>query len=377
MPSVLEVNEISELAAYQLLWNALLRQTPDPTFFQSFDWLSVNWRHSGGRQRLRVLIVSAGGRPIGILPLVVRTESTRVGPVRVLTYPLDDWGTFFGPVGPNPTATLLAGLGHVRRTRRDWDLLDLRWVDFQGRDRGRTRRAMEAARYRPHGRVWSRGAIVDMSDTWEAYWESRPAKWRQNVGRLRRRLAEHGEVTFVRYRPEGAAYGEAEPRWDLYDACVEVARRSWQAGSTSGNTLCHPSVAAYLRDAHAVAARAGSLDLNLLLVDAQPVAFAYNYHYDGHVYGLRRGFDPQWAASGPGNVLQAMILEDGFRRGDRRYDLGTGSLSCKRPWQTSAVASYRYTHFPRTAPRAQLLRLKRWFQDRFARNDDAAAVKPA
>ncbi len=377
MPGVHEVNDIHELAGYRLLWSSLLPQTQGATFFQSLDWLEVYWRHHGGGQRLRTLIVSSGDRPIGILPLVVRTERTRVGPVRVLTYPLHDWGTFYGPIGPNPTATLLVGLQHVRRTRRDWDLLDLRWVDAMGRDLGRTRRAMQAAGFRPRQQAWARAAVIEMTGSWDGYWKSRPKRWRHNVRRLQRRLADRGEVTYLRYRPEGDAYGDGDPRWELYDACVRAARRSWQASSTTGTTLSHRCVASYLRDTHAAAARTGALDLNLLTVDGKPVAFAYNYHYHGSVYGLRMGFDPGLAAFGPEAVLGRMILEDSFRRGDHYYDMGAGSLQGKGPWQTSLATSYRYTHFPLAAPRAQLLRLKRWLQDRFYGTDEVAMSRSA
>ena len=145
MPSVEEINDIRDLAGYRLLWNSLLPQTGNATFFHSLDWLGVYWKHYGGNQKLRTLIVSAADRPIGIVPLVIRREQTRVGPVRTLTFPLHNWGTFYGPLGPNPTATLLAGLNHVRQTRRDWDLFDLRWVDKVGYDFGRTQRVMEFA----------------------------------------------------------------------------------------------------------------------------------------------------------------------------------------------------------------------------------------
>ena len=158
---VLEINDIDQLAGYRLLWNALLGQNRDATFFHSFDWLETYWRHFGHDQKLRVLIVLEDDKPIGILPLVVRTESTRVGPVRVLTYPLHDWGTFYGPIGPNPTATLKAGLDYVDQTERDWDLVDIRWVDADNRDRQRTPTAMRAAGFSPRQQPWAQSAIVD------------------------------------------------------------------------------------------------------------------------------------------------------------------------------------------------------------------------
>ena len=117
-------------------------------------------------------------------------------------------------------------------------------------------------------------------------------------------------------------------------------------------------------DTHEAAARTGSVDMNLLFMDDRPIAFVYNYVVDGRVYGLCKGFDPEFSAVRPGLWLDARMVEDGFRRGDRCYDLGVGSLEVKRPWQTSVAASYRFTHFPATVSRVQLLRLKRWLTGR-------------
>ncbi|MBN2474338.1 MAG: GNAT family N-acetyltransferase [Pirellulales bacterium] len=372
-----EVNDIYELAGYRLHWSSLLPQTPNATFFQSLDWLETYWRHFGGNERLRVLVVSSDARPVGILPLVVRTETTRVGPVRVLTYPLHDWGTFYAPIGPNPTATLTAGLRHIRQSRRDFDLFDLRWVDLDGCDRRRTERAMRRAGFDPRKQAWNRAPQVDLSGDWDEYWDSRSKKWRHNVCRLQRRLDEQGDVRHLRYRPRSAAEGGGDPRWDLYEACLRVAERSWQSSASNGTTLCDASVRDYLRDTHAAAARSGSLDLNLLLLGGRPIAFAYNYHYRGHVCELRKGFDPEFAKLRPGVALTRLMLEDSFQRADRCHDMGSGSLAVKRPWQTSIATSYRYTHFPLFVPRVQLLRMKRWLQDRVYGEESIACAQTA
>ena len=86
--------------------------------------------------------------------------------------------------------------------------------------------------------------------------------------------------------------------------------------------------------------------MNLLLLDGRPVAFAYNYVYQGSIYGLRKGFDPEFAAVRPGLVLDRMMVEDDFRRGDQLHDLGVGSLAIKRPWQTAVATSYRCHALP-------------------------------
>lgn len=360
---ITEINDAAQLESYRLLWKALLAQTRGATYFHSLDWLQSYWRHFGQEQTLRVLIVQSADEAVGIVPLVVRRERSRFGLVRVLTYPLDHWGVFYGPVGPHPAAALTASLQYVRACPRDWDVLSLRFVHRTGTDRGRTPRALRFVGWSPVEETDQQAPAVSFAGSWNAYWAARDGRWRSNVLRSERRLAEDGQVAYLRYRPEGIAYGDADPRWDLFDACTGVARSSWQAARTDGTTLSHAAIEPYLRDAHQAAARSGGLDLNLLLVAGRPAAFAYNYHHDGHVYGLRMGYNPAVSRHGSGTVLMRRMIEDGFARGDHTFDLGPGALDCKRPWQTSLETSYRYTYFaPGTRARALKLksRLKRW-----------------
>ncbi len=363
---VRELNTIDEIRAHRPIWNALLAETPNATFFQSADWLEVYWKHYGQDQRLRVLVVYGDRRAVGILPLVVRTEQTKVGRLRFLTYPLDYWGSFYGPIGPMPEATLQAGLRHVRSTKRDFDALELRWVGPGEDDRRRAVAALRSVRCQACETTLDQTAFVrlagdDFSGTWEDYLASRTSKWRNNFKRWQRRLAARGEVTYQRYRPRGVAHGDGDPRWDLFDACLTVAENSWQGQTGSGTTLSDTAVRPFLKDAHEAAAKAGALDLNLLALDERPIAFVYNYCHRGQLFGLRVGFDAEASRDGAGNLLYARVIEDSFRRGDRLYDLGPGSIEAKRQLQTGIRPILRYSHFPLLSVRSQMLRLKRHY----------------
>lgn len=361
MITIREINNLAELAEIRSLWQELLALTPGASFFQSLEWLETYWQHFGEGKQLRVLVVSFNGKPIGILPLVVRTQRRVLGSMRVLGYPLDDWGSFYGPIGIDPAAVLLAGAEHVRNARRDWDLFELAWVDARGLDGGRTRRSLAEAGLKTSIDRGPLSSLVELNAyrDWESYWQSRTSRWRNNVRRSERKLGERGAVRYVRYRPDASGDEPADPRWDWYEACETIARSSWQGASQTGTTLTHEAIRPFLRDCHLRAVEAGALDLNLLLVDEQPVAFNYAYHYRGYVFGLRTGFDGSMAADGAGTVLQQRMIEDCFARRDRTYDLGPGYLDCKRYWRTNARASYRYTYFPSADPFAQLVRAKR------------------
>ncbi|MFV2067142.1 MAG: GNAT family N-acetyltransferase, partial [Pirellulales bacterium] len=215
MAEIIEINDIAQLDQYQLAWTQLLLETPRASFFQTLDWLRIYWKHFGDRQRLRVLIALVGGTPIGIVPLCVRPESYRIGKLRVLTYPLHDWGTYFGPIGPQGAATLLLAMRHLRSSVRDWDLLDLRWTNKRDTDRGRTPRALSAVGWRADEGEWATTAVIDLSGSWDDYLAGRSQKWRANRRSQQRSLERQGCVEYERYRPQGAVWGEDEPRWNL------------------------------------------------------------------------------------------------------------------------------------------------------------------
>ena len=301
----------------------------------------------------------SGSNPVGILPLTVRREVTRIGQVRVLTYPLHDWGTFYGPVGPNPTATLSLAMQYLRDARRDWDLLDLRWVNRDEHDQLRTQWAMEHAGFAVASRTWQTTSIVDVSQGWDHYWSSRNAKFRHNVQRNDRRLGKCGKIQLIRHRPLSTTNGDGDPNWDMYNTCVDIAARSWQGSSTDGTTLSTESVRHFFRETHQQAAKNGMVDMNVLEVDKKPVAFSYNYHCQGQLIGMRIGYDPDYGKHGAGNVMYAHLFRDSAERGDSEFDLGIGSLDIKKHWCTRRADSYRYTHYA-PAARAQLLRLKHW-----------------
>ncbi len=374
MFQVREISQIDELKELRTAWATLLRRTAGASFFQSLEWLETYGRHFGNEMAFRVLVVGDPRRPEGILPLVVYPERTRIGWLRVLSYPLHDWGSFYGPIGPDPAGTLQAGLRHIRRSVRDWDFMELRWCGAPGTDLRHCDDAMQAAGFQSQATIWDRTAMVDLRGDWASYFAGRPSSFRNNFRRRQKHLAAMGNLRFERYRPRGETHDDADPRWDLYDACERLAGRSWQALSTEGTTLSSDSIRPFLREAHAEAVRLGAVDMNLLWLNDRPTAFAYNYHWQGYVSGLRVGFDPEFTQEGVGGLLWAMSIRDSFERGDRIYDLGAGSLEVKRHYRTDVLPIFRFGHYPTMSPRTQLLRLRRWAQGHLLGEDAALAL---
>jgi CelD/BcsL family acetyltransferase involved in cellulose biosynthesis len=372
MVEIVEVNDIEQLAQYRLLWNSLFAGTPNASFFLTFDWLDTYWRHFGHDQKLRVLIVYAAGAPIGILPLCVRSERYRVGRVRVLTYPLDNWSTWYGPIGPNPASTMLAAMQHIRRTPRDWDMIELRWVADEGMQGGKSARAMRVANLFSEKQQYQWTSLVDLPATFDEFLAGKSQSLRRQFRRTLRDLFNEGRAEYIRHRPLPAAEGDGERRWDLYAMCEAVAQASWQSHVVHGNTLTHERVRDYFHAAHVAAARLGMVDVNVLTFEGRPAAFLYGYHCNGNVTALRTGYDAS-ISGGIGSALMLRTIEDSCARGDRTIDFGPGEREHKRRLRTRTESTFRLTYTPIDSWRSQAVRLTRWAKQRLSRPAAAAS----
>jgi CelD/BcsL family acetyltransferase involved in cellulose biosynthesis len=365
---------LEELSQYRLLWNSLFQTTPNASFFHTLEWLEAYWRHLGGDQKLKVLIAYAAGEPIGILPLCVRTEQYRLNRVRVLTYPLDDCGTWYGPIGPNPAATLMAAMQHLRRTPRDWDMIELRWVADDGLQGGRTARAMRVAGLLSEKREYQVTSIVEVPQSWDDFLASKSRSLRHQFRRQLRHAFDEQRAEYVRYRPAPERDGDGDPHWDLYAMCETTAAASWQADVNTGNTLCHERVRGFYRAAHAAAARLGMVDVNILLLDGRPAAFIYGYHCHGRVFLMRTGFDPSFGEHGFGAALALRTIQDSISRGDQLIDFGQGEREHKRRLRTRTESTYQLTYTPLGSWRSQTVRWTRWAKQHWPRRTATAGT---
>ena len=281
-------------------------------------------------------------------------------------------------------------------SRMTFDLVELRWIDHGRGDDDRTARAMQLAGLPSVSGTWNEAFVLRAPDsvsgasageTWHA---GLPRKFRAHLRRMEKRADEAGGFRRVTWRPRGSAYGEANARLDLYDDCVAVAERSWQADPDRGVTLCTPATAPFLRDVHVAAARSGAVQIDLVYLRERPacererpIAFAYGYTWNGSYFGLRNGFDPAFSEFAPGAVVTVQAIERALNAGDTTIDLGPGSGAYKQTFGALPCPIGCRTHFPPYSLKAQLLRGKRWLRPSvLGRYDDArpkgeASAQPA
>lgn len=355
MFSVAEVNEPRQLASFSLTWQTLWDRTPQRSFFQTRDWLECYWRHFGDARTLRVLLVLSATRPIGIVPLVVKQVATSLGTLRLLTYPLDGWGPFFGPVGSDPTATLFGALKHLAETPRDWDLIDLRGVDEERLDKGRTANAFHLAGFPVTQRPWEQNLEVAMAD------------WSTGDQFLLRRRVKDAEKQLWRR-------GGWEFRRSRTTECDPLRAAECRALFENSRNLLNPSD--WLSDVFEAALCSGTADVCQLLVGGQLAAAAFNVAAGETAQPVVIHVAPEFGAAAQAVFLGRMFF-DGLDRGDTTYQFSRRTSFWAEDWLPTVCPSVRFTHFAGYRPRAQLLRLnelrKRWWHGTAAPRSAATA----
>jgi len=377
MITVAEINDIDRLDHFRLTWRALLGKTKGATFAHSPEWLEQYWSHFGKDLKLRVLLVTLRNKIIGIVPLVVKPVSTPLGTLRVLTYPLDSWGTFYGQIGGNPAATMVSALRHIRSSRRDWDLIDLRYIDQEGHDHRRTSNALKSVGYQGSPAVWRQLSMVNTSDTsWIEYLASRSPETRRRIEEADKLTANGGHVSFYRSRLEDPLAPGWNPRWDLWS---QFERMNFQSGNNTliaGGEYSLKRKLAFLRDIHGPAARSGMARIDALFVNHNVIAFAYGLQHAAGTDYLALGHAPAAAPETITTLISEMIQQS-IQDGEQALNLGLIGLPSVSIWRNEIQNSYRCSHFPISVPRAQLLRLNRWMQQPAPQRKISVKPRPA
>jgi hypothetical protein len=284
---------------------------------------------------------------VGIVPLVVEHRSTRLGPVRVLRYPVPDWATVLGPIGPNPTATLAVAMRHLQQTPRDWDVIDLRGIDLRGGDFRRTEAALDRVGLHPRKTTWHAIGVVDLTD------DAQPrSNWHRRRRSARGTLDALPPLEFERYRPDGSAHGDDDPAWEMVERGLSMPRRIGPSGRGQSGSLD-------IRPFHQAAIDAGGAEMAVLRAGNQPVAWWYGYHCAGRIDAVALGWDDRLGGDAPAVTLLDRLIADSRRLGDRSIMFGPGWPGWVAEACTTVRPTFRYTHFPMAA-RSQLARFGRW-----------------
>lgn len=319
-------------------WGKLVEETDDSNVFQSFEYLWSWWKYCGIWNDLRIIVIRRSDAIIGVVPLMREQFEILGRPVNKLLFigapmEINRPKLLFG----QESATCLpAFLAYLDNCADDWDIID---IDEQLHND-------DTEAIRKHFR--SGGYLVAESETlcpyikvdssWQHFFDTRSRRMRSNIRRLRRRLAELGDVKVRRVVTQSELDAAMEQH-------CNIEARSWKAQkkidlkSSASNYFFYTSIAT-------IFGARGEFELRMLECSGTVVASTFGIRNNGVFQSLRIAHDSQYNKYSPGTVLESYELEELFDGGIQCYEFIGSFLANKLRWtetvyKTSNIHVYR------------------------------------
>jgi CelD/BcsL family acetyltransferase involved in cellulose biosynthesis len=312
-------------------WDLLAERLSAPPFLRP-GWFGA-WHDAYGEGELRILSVRRGDELAGVMPVEIKGSAT-LSPTNTHT-PL------YGPLadGPELEGALVRELLATAAGRIELAYADpaARWFSLlrdalPGQKRSERRSVMVETVTRP--------PYVSTAGGWDAYRAQRSRKFLKEVARLRRRLAEHGAVEFDVHSTVAGVDA-------ALDEFVALESSGWKA--REGTAIASREASGrFYRNLARWAAERGWLRLAFLRLDGRAIAAELDIACAGALYSLKSGFEPEYRAFGPGQLLTHDCVKLAFDDGLASYEfLGTDE-PYKMSWTASTRERVRLRSFPRT-----------------------------
>lgn len=345
--AALEVRDLVDRETFVAIeeeWNACVEANrPEP--FCRHEYIRSFLANFVPSAPIKVVTVrDAGGGLVVALPLVAGRGSICGIGVRELASPTNVHSLRFDLVGDAGPMAADAVFRHLAADG-SWDVLRITDVPERGRA-WQIYRSARAAGF-PVG-AWEsqRSPYIALPSSYDELSQGLRAKFRANLRRRRRRLAEKGEVSVERVA--GDALSESR-----LEECLVLERSGWKGAQGSAVSQSTATYGFHLELLRTAAFRE-NLSLFTLKLAGTPVAFQYGITSHG-VYSLvLTGYDERFGEFSPGHLLTEEVLKDCVSRGLREFDF----LGCDLPWKlewTSTVRPHHWLFVFRDSPLGHIL----------------------
>ncbi|HBR14259.1 MAG TPA: hypothetical protein DD723_01795 [Candidatus Omnitrophica bacterium] len=298
-------------------WNAVLAKSGINNPFLSHEWLSAWWKGYGHDKELFIVSFKDGERFIGFVPLMkYGTKLTGIS-IQAVGFLSNHW-TRMDFILCDKRQECLSLLCDLIKESREAFLLAQ--MDTLGENFSQFIELLKKncvafhETPKPH-------AFIPLSGSWEDYFNSQSKNFRMDARRKLKRLSQEGEVTLRRSAP-----GDA----NIIDKLKTVATNSWQANDHV-NIISSVEGEQFYTEAVRELSAKGCLDISILYAGERPAAYMVGLKYHETYFAFDTAYDKTFHPYSPGLILHNLLIEQLYKDGIRRLDLGY-TASYKKRW---------------------------------------------
>ncbi len=360
MSNEIDIRHIQSLEEFEALrgqWDQLLKERPRKTAFLTWEWLSAWWKHYQENRELWLITAWVGDELVGAAPLMktrMWKNGLRFRLLHSLGSPNCDESDFLAGGGDMKIVKALCDYLYEQHTQ--WDALELN--EFESKSV--TCRFIQdyfintgcviqtKTNYHYH---------IPIQNSWEIYWKKLSKNLRHSIERRLRRAQENHQLDFKYMKG-------SELTWNDFETLFEVSRKGnfpekYQSQPERG---FHHELLDRMRDHNWI-------EIALLYLDGQAIAFEYGFNLDGRFEDWRTGFDLNHAELAGGTLLIYFLLKQLYLEEQNDLDFLRGEYDFKEKWlpERREFVELRIVQPHRLSARLALIwmpNLWHWFKDK-------------
>lgn len=316
---VYEINDFEQFKEIEFEWNELLADTNYNVPFLRHEWFVNWWNHFGAGHQLVIIAARQAGKLVFAMPLMEKHLFLFGSRFVVLQSQTNSHSFRYAfLLKQGATGILEKVWDYLRKRPRPWHLLIMQEMPVDAVSHDSLLQA--ADQHSHHIGLWSKGMspYLALDGDWNSYLASLNKKFRSNLKRRRKKLAEVGAVSF-----DCQTFGDQVD--NVLRQGLALEQKGWK-GENGSAIACSPKLVSFYSNLARISAEKGWLRLSTLNIDQAPIAFDFGLEYNSQRFCMKIAYDPEHHKSSPGQLLAADILTYCFEHNLREVDfLGTAT----------------------------------------------------
>ncbi|MBU4312572.1 MAG: GNAT family N-acetyltransferase [Candidatus Omnitrophica bacterium] len=328
MIRIKELSSYEEFRGMKEAWGDLITRSKADNVFLTYDWMNSYIKNCCNGNRLIILTVFDDDAMVGIAPLMVRRHGVMGLYARSVCFigtTASDRMDFILD-GPREKCVLsimdyLIGIG------RDWDFLDFHEIVRFSGTAETIKKWVKLRDLKSVSGPWDRSFFIKLNDNVDFILKKVSKKFHRKTKKLNKEV--RANLEFRRYRHN-------EVKEALLDEIQFIASRSWKGTGHKSVFLKH-GIRDFHKDIFLGFANSGCLDISILKMGDTPIAYIYNFLYNGRLSNYSIEFDSRYSHMSPGTMLMLWSIENAISKGIKEIDFGRG----EEEWKTRLTQDFR------------------------------------
>jgi CelD/BcsL family acetyltransferase involved in cellulose biosynthesis len=329
--TVAVVNDWQELELLREEWTGVLAQNSSLTIFSTPEWLGAWWRAFGKHKQLHALVLRDDRNVlVGLVPLYIQQIPSALLPrlkeVRFVGDGSTDSDNLDFVVMPGYEEAIAKYVVQHLKSNDGWDVCRLNVMPSNSNSAQEFLVTVNSEQLKLESSTvpWS---SIELPGSYEEYLQELSSKERKKIGNLSRRLES-------RYKVKLSRCTNLEDLPSRLEELFALHQKRWQARGKPG-AFASPERRCFYYEMAGKFLKRGWLVFWTLELNGIAVAAQFGFQYNGTVYALQEGFDPDYSADSVGYLLRSFSIRKLIESGARRYHFLAGQEDSKLRWNCS------------------------------------------